>query len=141
MATEEATVPMRLHRRTLLKASVGGGIALALTGCSMLPRKASGEPDHYAGAIGLPDGSFGVSALSVGGECQCLWHDSLASPEAPHVAQKDATYASNYVSNTSPKESPHVANQPFDDTTCASASGAGSYQPTETSDVPRPTPL
>ena len=62
---------MRLHRRTLLKASVGGGIALALTGCSMLPRKASGEPDHYAGAIGLPDGSFGVSAFDRPGNV--LW--------------------------------------------------------------------
>lgn len=62
---------MRLNRRALLKISVASGVAAGLTGCSMLPGKASGQPDSYVGAVGLPDGSFGVSAFDRSGSI--LW--------------------------------------------------------------------
>lgn len=58
---------MRLNRRALLKASLAGGISVGLTGCSLLPGKASGQPESYVGAVGLPDGSFGVSAFDRSG--------------------------------------------------------------------------
>ncbi len=62
---------MLLNRRALLKASLAGGAAMGLTGCSLLPRKASVQPDNYVGAVGLPDGSFGVSAFDRSGSI--LW--------------------------------------------------------------------
>jgi len=62
---------MRLNRRDFLKASVAGGIAVGLTGCSLLPGKTGDQPDRYVGAVGLPDGSFGVSAFDRSGSI--LW--------------------------------------------------------------------
>lgn len=59
-----------IHRRHLLKAVVAGGIATSFTGCSLLPRKTGLQPERYAGAVGLPDGSFGVSAFDRSGNIQ-----------------------------------------------------------------------
>ena len=58
---------MPIHRRTLIKAAVAGGMAASLTGCSLLPRKTGPQPERYAGAVGLPDGRFGVSAFDHSG--------------------------------------------------------------------------
>lgn len=62
---------MQIHRRTLLKTTLAGGLAISLTGCSLLPRKTGHQPERYSGAIGLPDGSFGVSAFDRQGDI--LW--------------------------------------------------------------------
>ncbi|WP_372966044.1 DUF1513 domain-containing protein [Marinobacter sp.] len=61
---------MQINRRTLLKASLTASIAVSLTGCSLLPRKAGYQPERYAGAVGLPDGSFGVSTFNRTGDIQ-----------------------------------------------------------------------
>ncbi|ROQ47238.1 hypothetical protein EDB94_0954 [Marinobacter sp. 3-2] len=68
---------MLLNRRALLKASIAGGVAVGLTGCSLLPRKASVQPDGYAGAVGFPDGSFGVSAFNRNG--RIVWQAPVDS--------------------------------------------------------------
>ncbi|SNC66449.1 hypothetical protein SAMN04487881_1611 [Marinobacter sp. es.048] len=62
---------MPLNRRDLLKISIASSVAVGLTGCSLLPRKASGQPDSFVGAVGLRDGSFGVSAFDRSGSI--LW--------------------------------------------------------------------
>lgn len=61
---------MHIHRRTLIKATIAGGMAATLTGCSLLPRKTGPQPERYAGAVGLPDGRFGVSAFDRSGNVQ-----------------------------------------------------------------------
>lgn len=66
---------MRLNRRDLLKATLAGGVTATLSGCSLLPRKAGHQPEQYAGAIGLPDGGFGVSAFNRKGEP--LWQSPV----------------------------------------------------------------
>ena len=68
---------MLLNRRALLKVSIAGGVAVGLTGCSLLPRKASVQPDGYAGAVGFPDGSFGVSAFNRNG--RIVWQAPVDS--------------------------------------------------------------
>ncbi len=68
---------MRMNRRQLLKAGAAGGLAATLTGCSLLPRKADSMPEQYTGAVGLPDGSFGVSAIDRAG--QPLWQSPIAT--------------------------------------------------------------
>ena len=66
-----------LSRRQLLKAGLAGGLAATLTGCSLLPRKTGTLPDQYTGAIGLPDGGFGVGAIDRHGHL--LWQSPMAS--------------------------------------------------------------
>lgn len=58
-------------RRQLLKAGVAGGIGATLLGCSLLPRKADHGPEHFTGAIGLPNGEYAVGAIDRQG--QPLW--------------------------------------------------------------------
>ncbi|AOY90103.1 hypothetical protein BKP64_01620 [Marinobacter salinus] len=62
---------MHLNRRNLLKASIAGSMTASLAGCSILPRKTGHQPERYSGAIGLPDGDFGISAFNRKGET--LW--------------------------------------------------------------------
>lgn len=65
-----------LTRRSLIKAALAGSAAVTLTGCSMLPRKASSHgPQQYTGAIGLPDGSFAVGAIAPDGNM--LWQSPV----------------------------------------------------------------
>lgn len=71
MATDPVADPVvlpHLNRRQLLKAGLAGGLGATLYGCSLLPRKAGADPQHFSGAVGLPDGSFGVSAINRRGE-------------------------------------------------------------------------
>lgn len=63
---------MRLQRRDFLRqslrSSIAGGLAVSLTGCSLLPSRTGGPTgghrDQYVGAVGLPDGSFAISAFN-----------------------------------------------------------------------------
>lgn len=64
-----------LNRRQLLKAGAAGSLAATLTGCGLLPRKAGHHPDQYTGAVGLPDGGFGVCAIDRSG--QPLWQSPM----------------------------------------------------------------
>lgn len=64
-----------INRRQLLKAGVAGGLAATLSGCSLLPRKADSAQQRYIGAVGLPDGQFGVSAVNRKG--QPLWESPV----------------------------------------------------------------
>jgi len=68
---------MQLNRRQLLKAGAAGGLTATLTGCSLLPRRAGPMPEQYIGAVGLPDGGFGVSAINRAG--QPLWQSPIAT--------------------------------------------------------------
>lgn len=68
---------VQLSRRQLLKAGVAGGLAATLTGCSLLPRKTGTLPEQYTGAIGLPDGGFGVGAIDRDGGL--LWQSPTAT--------------------------------------------------------------
>ncbi|MBU2953896.1 DUF1513 domain-containing protein [Marinobacter sp. F3R08] len=68
---------MPQNRRAFLKTTAASSLAVCLTGCSLLPRKATGQPEHYAGAIGLPDGRFGVSAFNRSGDI--LWQAPVES--------------------------------------------------------------
>jgi len=63
--------PELMSRRRLLKAGLASGLAATLTGCSVLPQRATTNSGQYVGAIGLPDGGFGVSAIDRHG--QPLW--------------------------------------------------------------------
>jgi len=65
----------RLNRRQLLKAGMAGGLAATLGGCSLLPRKAGATPEQYIGAVGLPGGQYGVSAINRKG--QTLWESPV----------------------------------------------------------------
>lgn len=65
-----------LTRRSLIMAALAGSAAVTLTGCSILPRKASSDgPQQYTGAIGLPDGSFAVGAIAPDGKM--LWQSPV----------------------------------------------------------------
>jgi len=65
-----------LTRRSLIMAALAGSAAVKLTGCSILPRKASSDgPQQYTGAIGLPDGSFAVGAIAPDGKM--LWQSPV----------------------------------------------------------------
>lgn len=65
-----------LTRRSLIKTALAGSAALTLSGCSVLPRKAgNSSPQQYAGAIGLPDGSFAVGAIAPNGTM--LWQSPV----------------------------------------------------------------
>jgi len=68
---------MRLNRRQLLKTGAACGLTATLSGCSLLPRRAGDMPEQYTGAVGLPDGSFGVSAIDRTG--QPLWQSPIAT--------------------------------------------------------------
>ncbi|MGC8122024.1 DUF1513 domain-containing protein [Marinobacter sp. VGCF2001] len=63
-------IDMAINRRTFLKAGALAGLTTGLHGCSLLPRKTGIHPERYAGAVGLPDGSFGVSAFNRQGGVQ-----------------------------------------------------------------------
>lgn len=69
-------IPPNLTRRHLLKAGIAGGAAATLAGCSLLPRKTGAAPEHFAGAIGLPDGGFAVGTIDRAG--QPLWQTPVA---------------------------------------------------------------
>ncbi|MBN7771076.1 DUF1513 domain-containing protein [Marinobacter daepoensis] len=62
---------MSIHRRSLLKATLAGCATATLVGCSLLPRKTGSQPERYSGAVGLPNGGFGVSAFDRAGAT--LW--------------------------------------------------------------------
>ncbi|PPK53065.1 DUF1513 domain-containing protein [Marinobacter persicus] len=68
---------MELSRRQLLKAGIAGSLSATLTGCNLLPRKTGAMPEQYSGAIGLPDGSFGVGAIDRNGTL--LWQSPMAT--------------------------------------------------------------
>lgn len=68
---------MNLSRRQLLKTGLAGGLTTTLHGCSLLPRKAVDGPEHFTGAVGLPDGSFGVSAIDRQG--RPLWQTPVGT--------------------------------------------------------------
>ena len=80
-----------INRRQLLKAGMAGGLAATLSGCSLLPRKADYAPDQYVGAVGLPGGKFGISALNRKGPL--IWespvdtrcHSGCARPDGSQV--------------------------------------------------------
>jgi len=63
-----------LTRRSLLRASLAGA-AVSLTGCSLLPPRAGQHQQHYAGALMLPDGSYGVGVIDSKG--QPLWQSPV----------------------------------------------------------------
>lgn len=67
----------RLNRRQLLMTGVAGGLSATLSGCSLLPRRADNGPAHYAGAVGLADGSFGVASIDRKGGV--LWQSTVDS--------------------------------------------------------------
>lgn len=84
---------MNLNRRSFLKASLVGSVVVSLTGCSLLPRKSGNHRDNYAGAIGLPDGSFAVS--TVNREGQVLWQapvDSRCHSGCSRPGQQDLLF-------------------------------------------------
>jgi hypothetical protein len=65
-----------LTRRSLIKTALAGSAAITLTGCSMLPRKASNNgSQQYTGAISLQDGSFAVGAIAPDGKM--LWQSPV----------------------------------------------------------------
>jgi len=80
-----------INRRQLLKAGMAGGLAATLSGCSLLPRKSDYPPDQYVGAVGLPGGKFGISAINRKGHL--IWespvdtrcHSGCARPDGSEV--------------------------------------------------------
>lgn len=66
---------INLDRRALLKASLAAGTAAAFSGCSLQPRTAQAKPDQLAGAVGLPDGTFAISAIDLQGKK--LWQSPV----------------------------------------------------------------
>ncbi len=68
---------MNLNRRQLLKTGLAGGLTATLTSCSLLPRKTGSSPEHFTGAIGLPDGGFGISSFDRQGKP--LWQTPVGT--------------------------------------------------------------
>lgn len=68
---------MALDRRQFLQATLAGGLGITLTGCALLPQKTGPQPARYSGAVGLPNGRFGVSAFDRSG--QILWQAPVAT--------------------------------------------------------------
>ncbi|RBW48415.1 DUF1513 domain-containing protein [Marinobacter sp. F3R11] len=67
-----------LTRRSLLKAALAGSAAVTLSGCGILPEKASGKgAQQYTGAIGLPGGHFAVGAIAPDGTM--LWQSPVST--------------------------------------------------------------
>lgn len=64
-----------LNRRQLLKAGLAAGMAATLHGCSLLPRRSSEAPDHYVGAVELPDGKSAICAINRNGKP--LWESPV----------------------------------------------------------------
>lgn len=67
-----------LTRRRLMKAALAGSAAITFSGCSVLPGRANPHgPQHYTGAIGLPDGHFAVGAVAPDGNL--LWQSPVST--------------------------------------------------------------
>ncbi|WP_298448538.1 DUF1513 domain-containing protein [uncultured Marinobacter sp.] len=65
-----------LTRRSLIKTALAGSAAITLSGCTLLPRKATGHsPQQYTGALGLPDNHFAVGAIAPDGTM--LWQSPV----------------------------------------------------------------
>ena len=67
----------QLNRRRFLQGGLAGSLALTLTGCGLLPRTTGPAPDQYGGALGLPDGTFGVGVVDRRG--RLLWQSPVAT--------------------------------------------------------------